>query len=122
VWLKLLQRLFRIVDEREASALATTILCPEAEDGDLVFLGLVEFGELDTEFVLGDIGAVRVKDITRFEALNHALRATLFNKTHTTICFRARRGLRMNLRVRSVTGASDIVIEWCERQDSVVAD
>ena len=30
--------------------------------------------------------------------------------TYTTICLRPRRGLRMNLRVRSVTGCSDAMI------------
>lgn len=29
------------------------------------------------------------------------------DKTHTTICLRPSRGLRMNLRVRRVTGASE---------------
>ena len=44
-WLKLLQRLHRVVDQSEAGALATTILRAEAENRDLVFGGLVEFGE-----------------------------------------------------------------------------
>ena len=36
--LKALHRLAGIVDECESRALATTILCPEAEAGDLVLL------------------------------------------------------------------------------------
>ena len=61
--LEFLHRLGRIVDEREAGTLATAELRPEAEDGDLVLAGLVEFGELGAEFVFGDVGAVGVEDI-----------------------------------------------------------
>jgi len=60
VWLKLLHRLVRVVDERKASGLATTILCPEAENGDLVLGSLVQLGKLGAELVLGDVGAVGV--------------------------------------------------------------
>jgi hypothetical protein len=35
------------------------------------------------------------------------------HKTHTTICLRPSRGLRMNLRVRRVTGASSAIFEDC---------
>jgi hypothetical protein len=38
-------------------------VCLEAEDGDIVLLGLVELAELTTELVLGDVGAVGVEDI-----------------------------------------------------------
>lgn len=62
--LKLLHRLIRIVDECEPSTFATSILCPETEDGDLVFAGFVEFGEFGAEFVFGDVGAVWVEDVT----------------------------------------------------------
>jgi hypothetical protein len=62
--LKLLQRLGRIVDQRETSCLSTTILSLETENVDLVFVGLVHFGELTTEFILGDVGSVWVEDIT----------------------------------------------------------
>jgi hypothetical protein len=34
----------------------------------------------------------------------------VFSNTHTTICLRPRRGLRMNLRVRRVTGVSESAI------------
>jgi len=64
VWLELLHRLGRIVDKREAGALAATELCAEAKARDLVLGGLVEFGELGAEFVFGDIRAVRVEDVT----------------------------------------------------------
>lgn len=43
--LKLLHHLVRVVDQREAGAFATAILCSEAEDGNLVFAGFVELGE-----------------------------------------------------------------------------
>ena len=49
---ELLQSLMRIVDESEAGALATSILSSEAENRDLTFVGLVEFGELRPELVL----------------------------------------------------------------------
>ena len=61
--LELLHNLVRIVDERKTSALASAILCPETEAGDLVLVGLVEFGEFLTELIFGDIGAVGVEDI-----------------------------------------------------------
>ena len=61
--LKLLQRLRRVVDEREARALTTAVLRTEAEDGNLVFTCLVDFRELGAKFVLGDVGAVGMKDV-----------------------------------------------------------
>lgn len=61
--LELLQRLVRVVDQGEASALATTVLSPEAEDRHLVLVRLVQLGKLLTELILGDIGAVGVEDI-----------------------------------------------------------
>jgi hypothetical protein len=46
----------------------------ETENVDLVLSGLVEFGKLAPELVLGDVGAVGVEDITmnsiRFSSLN----------------------------------------------------
>jgi len=53
----------RVVDQSETRALATTVLCPETENADLVLVGFVEFGEFASEFVLGDIGSVGVEDI-----------------------------------------------------------
>jgi hypothetical protein len=53
----------RVVDEGETSALATTILSTEAEDGDLVFGGLVEIGKLVTEIIFRDIRPVWVEDV-----------------------------------------------------------
>ncbi len=61
--LELLQGLSGVVDESEAGALATTVLCAEAEDGNLVLVGLVQVGKLLTELVLGDVGAVGVQDV-----------------------------------------------------------
>jgi len=64
VWLKALHRLSAVVYECKASALAATVLGSETEDGNHVLLGLVEFGELAAELVLGDIWAVGVEDVT----------------------------------------------------------
>jgi len=64
MWLKLLHHLVRVVDQREPGALATTILRPEAEDGDLVFAGFIELGEFSSEFVFRNVGAVGVEDVT----------------------------------------------------------
>lgn len=62
--LKLLHCLMRIVDEREAGALATTILCPEAEDRDLVLVGFVDICKFLAELIFGDVGAIGVEDVT----------------------------------------------------------
>lgn len=64
VGLELLHRLGAVVDEGEASGLATTVLGAETEDGDLVLVGLVELGELGAELILGDVGTVGVEDVT----------------------------------------------------------
>lgn len=104
----------RIVDERESSALPSTVLCPEAKAGDLIFVGFVEFGEFLAELVLGDVGAVGMEYITVGDGINtrpsngNSLPASRRGQdnTHTTICFRPRREFRINLRVRSVTGCS----------------
>lgn len=61
--LELLQGLGGVVDEGEAGGLATTVLRTEAEDGDLVLVGLVQVGELAAELILGDVGTVGVKDV-----------------------------------------------------------
>lgn len=58
--LELLQHLMRIIDEREPGALPTTVLCPEAEARDLVFIRFVKFCEFLAKFVLGYVGAVGV--------------------------------------------------------------
>ena len=63
VGLELLHGLGGVVDEGEAGALATTEVCLEAEDGDILLLGLVELTKLGTELILGDVGAVGVEDI-----------------------------------------------------------
>jgi hypothetical protein len=64
VGLELLQCLWRVVDESEPGCLSTTELSLETENVDLVLVGLVEFGELASEFILGDVGTVWVEDIT----------------------------------------------------------
>ena len=63
VRLEFLQSLVGVVDESETSGLATTELCAETEDGDLVLVGLVEVGQLLTELILLDVGAVGVEDV-----------------------------------------------------------
>lgn len=62
--LELLQGLGGVVDEGKAGRLATTVLCAETEDGDLVLVGLVQVGQLLAELILGDVGAVGVEDVT----------------------------------------------------------
>ena len=64
VWLELLEGLWGVVDEGESSGLSTTELSAETEDVDLVLVGLVKLSKLCTEIVLGDVGAVWVKDVT----------------------------------------------------------
>lgn len=70
VRLELLQGLGGVVDESEAGALTTTVLCAETEDGDLVLVGLVQVGQLVTELILGDVGAVGVEDVPKFVEKN----------------------------------------------------
>ena len=61
--LEFLHHLIGVVDQREASALTTTVLSPEAKAADLVFVGFVELGKLLAELVFGDVRAVRVEDV-----------------------------------------------------------
>jgi len=61
--LELLQGFWGIVDESETSCLSATELSLETENVDLVLVGLVHFGELASEFILGDVGSVWVEDI-----------------------------------------------------------
>lgn len=133
--LEFLHCLWGIVDKGETGSLSTTELSSETEDVDLVLASLVEFGEFASELILGDVGTVWVEDVTilknpssAFQFLNihipnytpmaFKMTCSHYNDcsklmadsmemmlTYTTICFRPRRGLRMNLRVRSVTGA-----------------
>lgn len=159
VGLELLHRLRGVVDQGKAGGLAATVLCPQAEDADLVLLGLVHGGKLFAKLILGDVGAVRVEDVTarvtsdqsatpsvggqlvdpavrinpsktrdfgqverpwlphrsdmRPAAVDDEKRGRAGKSwvgTHTTICLRPSRGLRMNLRVRSVTGVSTSAI------------
>lgn len=64
MWLELLHDLMAIVYQSEPGRLASTELRAEAKAGHLVFVGLVSLGESLTEFVFGDVGAVRVEDVT----------------------------------------------------------
>lgn len=64
VGLELLHGLGGVVDESEASGLATTVLGAETEDRDLVLVGLVELCELGAQLILGDVGTVGVEDVT----------------------------------------------------------
>jgi hypothetical protein len=138
VGLELLHRLGAVVHQGEASALAATILRPEAEHGHLVLGGLVKLAEFLAELVLGDVGAVGVQHVAVEGMLSSAGWANIqsptwrnaaaelshegfcdcadgaatcrrVERTYTTICLRPRRGLRMNLRVRRVTCESAIL-------------
>ena len=62
--LKLLHHLMAIIDKCKPSALPPSVLCSEAEAGHLIFVRLIELGELGTEFVFSDVGAVGVEDIS----------------------------------------------------------
>jgi hypothetical protein len=64
VGLELLHGLGGVVDESEAGGLATTELGAEAENGDLLLVGLVEASKLLTEVLLGDVGTTGVEDVT----------------------------------------------------------
>ena len=64
VGLELLHGLGRVVEEGETGALATTELRAETEDGDGLLGLLVQLRELLAEFILGDVGAVGVEDVT----------------------------------------------------------
>lgn len=68
--LELLESLGGVVDEGEASGLATTELGAQAEDLDLLFLGLVQAAQLLLELDLGDVGTAGVEDV------NHHLLAS----------------------------------------------
>lgn len=62
-----LHNFMTIVDQCESCAFASTVLSPEAETGHLVLVRLVELGEFLAEFILRDIGAARVENITAKE-------------------------------------------------------
>ena len=62
--LELLHHLMAVVNQCEARALPTTILCPEPETRDLVFVGFVQLCELLAQLVFGYVGAVGVEDVT----------------------------------------------------------
>ena len=61
--LKLLHHLMAVVDQGEPGRFSSTVLCPETEAGNLVFVGFVELGEFLAELVFGDVGSVGMEDI-----------------------------------------------------------
>jgi hypothetical protein len=121
-WFEFLHCLGRVVDECKSSALPTTVVCPHAEDIDLVFVCLVRFREFAAELIFGNICAVWVEDITVKIELEYALcvfslrLSPQTRETYTTICFLLRSLLVMNLRVRSVTCWSDMIAVLIENQ------
>jgi hypothetical protein len=66
----------------------------ETEDLHLVFVGFVQFCELAAEFVLGDIGAIWVEDITMISQTDQliirsdhqVMAGAAMEVTYTTIC------------------------------------
>lgn len=62
--LELLQSLGGVVDEGEAGGLAATEVGAQAEDLDLLLLGLVQAAELLAQLSLGDVGTAGVEDVT----------------------------------------------------------
>lgn len=54
------------------------------------------------------------------ESLHSRFPHKMKEATYTTICFLAKRGLRRNLRVRRVTGASAIIAEFSRREPPAV--
>lgn len=64
VGLKLLEGVVGVVDQSKTSGLSATELGAETEDGDLVFVGLVQLSKLAAELILGNVGSIRVEDIT----------------------------------------------------------
>lgn len=96
-------------------------MCPHAEHIHLVFARLVHFCQFAAQFVFGDIRSVGVENVTgehnpseSIEARNFAMEMVHHSNekvrlgTYTTICFLLSSLLVMNLRVRSVTGWSDM--------------
>lgn len=77
--LELLHGLGGVVDQGEAGGLATTELGAQAEDLDLVLLGLVHAAELLAELLLGDVGPAGVEDVTaQIEPSARALNLSVF--------------------------------------------
>lgn len=62
--LELLHHLMAVVYQSEPGRFPSTVLCAETEAGNLVLVGFVELGDFLAEFVFGDVGAVRVEDVT----------------------------------------------------------
>jgi len=63
VGFKFFKSLISVVNQSKPSGLATTILCAETKNRNLVLVGLVQFSELGPKIVLGDIGPIGVENI-----------------------------------------------------------
>lgn len=87
--LELAQGLGGVVNQGEASSLSTTELGSQTEDVALFLVGLVHLGELGAEFVLGDTGAVGVKDVTVDHNTSESTRQSLAQgPARTALCWR----------------------------------
>ena len=101
--LELLSNINRVIDDGEASALATTELGLQAKDVDLVGIASLELlGKDALELLLGDVGAALVQDVDNLTRVS----LPAWMKVITTICRLARRRLTMNFRVRTVTAGA----------------
>lgn len=96
VGLELLHGLGGVIDEGEASGLATTEVGAQTEDGDLFLLSLVQATELLAELLLGDVGTVGVQNVTvkrdirsasRFRNLSFKEQFRAWNASPRPICF-----------------------------------
>jgi hypothetical protein len=87
--LELLEGLGRVVDKGEAGGLAATELSAQAEDLDLLLLGLVEGADLLAELLLGDVGTTGVEDVTiSGESISAKRSSFFFVVRNLMMCFR----------------------------------
>lgn len=86
-----------IVDQSESCTLPATILRPNSEGGDLIFIRFVQLSEFLPEFVFRDVGAVRVEDVSIVEVRVGALKRPLNGKGLVKLGLfgRGRGGLKM---------------------------
>ena len=89
---KLLSSVKRIIDESEAGRSAATELGLQAENGNVLLLGLKGLGELALNVGLGDVGQFGVD---QFDHLRSRIRWLRLGLTH---CLLPRRGFFKNLR------------------------
>ena len=88
-----------VVDEGEASGSATTELGLQAENRNVLLLGLEGLSELGLDVSLGNVGNLRV------DQLDHLI---AFRKGRLTHCLLARRGFFKNLRAYKMNFLSAI--------------